>query len=161
MITAITLVRYNTLAGLLVLLANGGGAVAAYVSESPDTDEFVRLTLVMCALSIVVIVWGVRALLKRTSVEKALRRQTVILLAGAITLLGWMGFIAVTDLPPGRFVLSPALLVVAVAYPFYLLRQTFLFDYIDLWYVEKLHLIVGAIAGIVSAALMYKIFDGF
>lgn len=161
MIAARTLVRYNTLIGLLVVLAHGSGAIALYVSERPDANDFVRFALISGALAIVVIASGVLALLERVSMEKVLRQQTVILLAGAAILLGWMGFLAVTDLPAGRFALNPVMFVVVAAYPFYLLRQTFLFDYIDLWYVEKIHLIVGGVAGIIAAALMYKLFAHF
>ena len=158
MIAARTLVRYNTLAGLLVLLAHGGGAIALYLSESPDANDFVPFALVSGTLAIVIIASGALALFERVSMEKVLRQQTVILLAGAAILLGWMGFIAVTGIPAGRFALNPVMFVVVVAYPFYLLRQTFLFDHIDLWYVEKIHLIVGSVAGIIAAVLMYRLF---
>lgn len=150
------LVRYNVGIALLVLLAYGG-LLIAYALGVSNAAVFFPLATISCTLASWVVVSGIYVLLRPVSIQKVLRQHAIVLMVGAVSLLGWISFIAITDIPAGyRFSFNPFLFVISVAYPFYLARQTILFDHIDYWYVNSIHIIVGIVASIVSIAMMYK-----
>ena len=150
------LIRYNVGIALLVLLAYGSLLIASAFGVS-SAAAFLPLAAISCTLATWVVVSGIYVLLRPISIQKVLRQHAIVLMVGAVTLLSWISFIAITDIPTGhRFSFNPFLFVVSVAYPFYLARQTILFDHIDYWYVNSIHIIVGIVASIVSIAMMYK-----
>lgn len=153
------LARYNVGIAFLVLLAYGS-LLIAYALGVSSAGVFLPLATISCTLATWVVVSGIYALLRPVSIQNILKQHAIVLMIGAVSLLGWISFIVITDIPTGhRFSFNPFLFVVSAAYPFYLARQTILFDYIDHWYVNSIHIIVGVVASIVSIAMMYKFFQ--
>ncbi len=152
------LISFNVVIGVLVIVAHGGALIVARLNHDSRGPDIRALTFTL-PLALYLIVSGLLTRFTRFSVKKILKQHTLILLLGSLSILFATTRDAISNLAEhNRYTLN-GFFVFLVAYPFYLLRQTYLLKYHHYWMVDKIHIIAGSVAGAVYCFMIYKMFQ--
>jgi hypothetical protein len=108
----------NLVIACLVAVAHGGALWLAISTNRPDLGQFRPLAMVSVPIAALVILSAVAGLMRPESRPRVLAMHGLVLVVGALVLLGWAVTLLVGGFPKGNFSWSPGLMSASVFYAF-------------------------------------------
>lgn len=152
----------NALGALFVLIGHGAAFVAPLFGEFESAEEFRPVASISVPLSLAVLITSAAAWLRPHWADTTLKGHTIVFLVGLVWVLTWTTSILTYGIPKQTvlFRWDAVLFLYICAYPVYLLRITFLWDYLDRSVVLKYsHVGVAILSLIISAIIWTKLFE--